>query len=52
MGVSHIVFFIKKGGYLIFWYGGVYSGRVAYRCLKGEGYIQRRGRFWEGRIDV
>ena len=33
--------------------GGVYSGRVAYSRLKGEGYIQRRrGRFWEGRLDV
>ena len=34
--------------------GGVYSGRVEYRCLK-RGYILggregRRGRFWEGRI--
>ena len=49
MGVSHIV--AKKGG--------IYSGRKgqilggSHRCLKGEGYIQRRrSRFWEGRMDV
>ena len=47
--MSHIV--AKKGG--IYSEGGVDSGRVAYKCLKGEGYMQRRrGRFWEGRIDV
>ena len=46
---SHIV--VEKGG--ILWQEGVDSGRVAYRCLKEESYIQRRkGRFWEGRKDV
>ena len=50
MAVSQIV--AKKGGIYSGREGGVDYGRVAYRCLKG-GYIQRRrGRFWEGRIDV
>ena len=41
MGVSHIV--DKNWGiYHLFWEGGVDSGRVAYGCLKVEGYIHRR----------
>ena len=35
---------IKKGGEGRSWEGGVYSGRVEYRCLKG-------GIFWEGGVD-
>ena len=36
----HII--TKKGGRS--WEGGVYSGRVEYRCLK-------RGIYWEGGVD-
>ena len=48
MGVSRVV--VTRGGG-IFWEGGVYSGRLIYRCLKRVGYILGgRGKLWECRI--